>query len=296
MELFNEEAKKRLRASDGAASEITFREGNGDRSVTLDRHEKKVLYSRYSPHCIARAGGEKNSNTGGKVFNIYDLKSDVYIKESIVIKYPKAVGSELRLYFSKSKFSPGAGDVFFIFTRLKEQVPFIGYATRQEWDDFSRATGARWAEFEYDDIDEADEKYQWQVNSPSLAPMTKYMADSSQYRRNPAVAAEALRRSGYKCDYNAQHSSFQSSASSKPYMEAHHLIPVSRSARFSVSLDVVENIFSLCPNCHRSIHFAVPYEKKLILDALYGMGRVGLKRVGLDIPLSELYLMYGIDG
>ncbi|HDY7447493.1 TPA: HNH endonuclease [Vibrio vulnificus] len=36
----------------------------------------------------------------------------------------------------------------------------------------------------------------------------------------------------------------------EPYLEVHHIIPLSQGG-----LDSLENVISLCPNCHRKIHF-----------------------------------------
>ncbi|MFS0575341.1 HNH endonuclease [Sporosarcina sp. 179-K 3D1 HS] len=42
-------------------------------------------------------------------------------------------------------------------------------------------------------------------------------------------------------------------------MEAHYLVPLSLQGDYSDDLDRVENIKSLCPNCHKAIYHAKDY-------------------------------------
>ena len=51
-------------------------------------------------------------------------------------------------------------------------------------------------------------------------------------------------------------------------MEAHHLIPLRMQHDFENSLDVVGNIVSICPNCHRLIHYGRDKDKK-VLELLF---------------------------
>ena len=52
----------------------------------------------------------------------------------------------------------------------------------------------------------------------------------------------------------------------KDYIEAHHLIPMEYQGDFSVSIDVPENIISLCPNCHRAFHNSVVSNQKNLIS------------------------------
>ncbi len=51
-------------------------------------------------------------------------------------------------------------------------------------------------------------------------------------------------------------SRFELSRPNLPYLEAHHLIPMALQKIIPRKLDTIENIFSLCPYCHRAIHHA----------------------------------------
>ncbi len=63
------------------------------------------------------------------------------------------------------------------------------------------------------------------------------------------------------------------------------------SERFDVSLDIEENIVSLCSNCHNQIH----YEKDvdLLIRKLYNERKQVMLKVGVNITLKELLEMYG---
>ncbi|WP_414630863.1 HNH endonuclease [Alteromonas australica] len=52
-------------------------------------------------------------------------------------------------------------------------------------------------------------------------------------------------------------------------MEAHHLIPMEFQDDFEHSIDVPENIISLCPTCHRLFHHASDCEKKEIIEKFF---------------------------
>ncbi|MEG0664633.1 MAG: hypothetical protein RR483_06005, partial [Clostridia bacterium] len=49
----------------------------------------------------------------------------------------------------------------------------------------------------------------------------------------------------YKCEINPEHETFHNGR--HPYMEGHHLIPMSQQDFYTFSLDVPPNIISLCP-------------------------------------------------
>ena len=63
------------------------------------------------------------------------------------------------------------------------------------------------------------------------------------------------------------------------------------SDEFDVSLDVEENIVSLCSNCHNQIHYGVDADK--LIKKLYADRKDLLSTVGIDISVSRLLEMYG---
>ena len=76
------------------------------------------------------------------------------------------------------------------------------------------------------------------------------------------------------------------------FVEAHHLVPMQFQEHFESSLDVLENVVVLCPNCHRKLHHGQVADKKLLLTVLHQTSGKGLKSRGLEITLNHLVALY----
>lgn len=120
----------------------------------------------------------------------------------------------------------------------------------------------------------------------------KKKKENDTISRNRNRAKLALSRAEYQCEVDSNHITFISQSSKENYIEAHHLIPFQVQDDIDYNLDVTHNIISLCPNCHRKIHFASFDDKKEMLKILYEKHEVGLKKVHLDIGLDSLYVIY----
>ena len=110
------------------------------------------------------------------------------------------------------------------------------------------------------------------------------------YTRNKKVSANALIHAKYLCEIDNTHVTFKRRNSNINYTEPHHLIPLKYSELFEYSLDVEENIVSLCSNCHNNIHYGNDYEK--LIKELYDERIEQLRDVGLYIDFEELLMMY----
>ncbi|MCV5540417.1 HNH endonuclease, partial [Escherichia coli] len=66
------------------------------------------------------------------------------------------------------------------------------------------------------------------------------------YPRNKVVSKNALNKAGYRCEVDNDHPTFRRRNSPLHYTEPHHIVPMSRQDAFDTSLDVEENIISLC--------------------------------------------------
>lgn len=113
---------------------------------------------------------------------------------------------------------------------------------------------------------------------------------SKVYKRDKRRALNALIHSRFSCEINIEHNSFISRGTKRKYMETHHLVPIAYSDEFDVSLDVEENIVSLCSNCHNQIHYGE--DARELIEKLYEERKTLLKSVGIDILLKELFQMY----
>lgn len=76
-----------------------------------------------------------------------------------------------------------------------------------------------------------------------------------------------MAHANYECEIDVSHPTFIRKKSDKKYTEPHHLIPMAFSDEFDVSLDVEENIVSLCSNCHNQIHYGK--DADVLLRKLY---------------------------
>lgn len=118
-------------------------------------------------------------------------------------------------------------------------------------------------------------------------------------KKNPSISSKAVAASGFKCAYDPNHHTFQK-ANGVQYMEGHHLIPCNPGnsekywKRFGRNIDCFENIVSLCPICHRRIHYGSDAERAEIIDRLYEVQAEKLKAAGLQISLKELRELYGL--
>lgn len=73
---------------------------------------------------------------------------------------------------------------------------------------------------------------------------------SYTFRRNPDVVAEALLRAAGHCESCNLPAPFMRAKDMSPYLEVHHIIPLSDGGE-----DSLDNVVAVCPNCHRRYHF-----------------------------------------
>lgn len=120
----------------------------------------------------------------------------------------------------------------------------------------------------------------------------KTATEKYTYWRDPVVAANALCNANYKCEICTTHPTFIRRSNGKPYTEPHHLVPMSAQKDFSVSLDVENNVVSLCSNCHNQIHYGTDIDS--ILKPLYEQRIESLKLVGIEITYNEIKKYYRV--
>lgn len=89
------------------------------------------------------------------------------------------------------------------------------------------------------------------------------------WKRSGILRTQSLEFAHYECALDHSHQTFIAESTHKPYMEAHHIIPMNLQGRFPNSLDVYANIICLCPICHRKIHLGLRDERREIIDRIY---------------------------
>lgn len=135
------------------------------------------------------------------------------------------------------------------------------------------------------------EKPEWTGEKETQAMTTSSQTGRDIPKRDPQRAADALAHAGYLCEYDNTDRTFLRK-NGKPYTEPHHLIPISKYRDFEYSVDVMENIVSLCSHCHNLLHYGRFEDKKPILVKLYNDRKEALANCGLEMTLEELESYY----
>lgn len=110
------------------------------------------------------------------------------------------------------------------------------------------------------------------------------------YPRSENKALNALFHARFQCEMDAEHWIPEKKHSIYKLAEPHHLVPLRYAKEFKYSLDVEENIISLCPVCHRRLYYGEGQRE--MLKKLYEDRKELLESVGIEITLERLISMY----
>lgn len=195
----------------------------------------------------------------------------------LTIGYKKKNGeksNELRMYLNRD-FKPSPGTNWCVFERQGEL--WVGQFTSNAFqisasapENLSSPVRAS-LEPELDDYQEA-------IN---LADPKSVQSVLTRWKRNPKVAAEALKAAGYVCEILPQLQTFRVKGTARPFMEAHHLVPMKVQADFATSLDQGSNICCLNPLSHRMLHHASYSDIKDVVKKLCVPRSEFLEQIGL---------------
>jgi len=129
------------------------------------------------------------------------------------------------------------------------------------------------------------------TKKPEPIPKIRTRMVEEIYRR-PEVAAKAIFDAGYKCEVRPDVESFNRKVTDFPYVEAHHLVPISAQKKFEYSLDVSQNVVCLCPFIHRLLHHGTDSKRDSILRQLYDRRKSGLLEKKIDPGIDGLIALY----
>lgn len=130
-------------------------------------------------------------------------------------------------------------------------------------------------------------------DAPKAPPKRKAVSASSAYQRDPAVAASALRAAQHHCEADCAIEPFVANTTGLPYVEAHHLVPLSQQDGFpEASLDVSANVVALCATCHAKVHLAIKAVREPLIATLHAKRAERLRKCGIDCDLPLLKKMY----
>lgn len=113
------------------------------------------------------------------------------------------------------------------------------------------------------------------------------------FARDRNLALKRIEIENFKCEFDFSHQLFESHHTNRPYLEAHHLIPIALQKDTQQKLDVLVNIFSLCPYCHRAIHHADKGLTRNIIDKLVDKRPEVLSL--MDITKPDMYSFYSVE-
>lgn len=136
---------------------------------------------------------------------------------------------------------------------------------------------------------DADTTFEY-CGNPQAKQEPVFVNGHKSYKRDKRRSLNALNKANHKCEIDGAHPSFVRRNSNLNYTEPHHLIPMCFSDRFEASLDVEENIVSLCSNCHNQLHYG--RDIRPLLDTLFESRKDLLKSAGIEITIEDLYEMY----
>jgi 5-methylcytosine-specific restriction protein A len=120
----------------------------------------------------------------------------------------------------------------------------------------------------------------------------KQSSYSATWARDSNMAFTALDNAKFQCENDSNHETFISARTGKQFVEAHHLIPMEYQGNFSVSIDVPENIVSLCPNCHRAFHNSELSIKEELISKFYAIRKSSLKEREINVSKEEILQYY----
>ena len=143
----------------------------------------------------------------------------------------------------------------------------------------------------FDENSGSEKHYSGKLKNPQ-AMTTSGGSSKAKPKRDPQIAANALVNANYKCEYDPEDKLFLRKKSGKPYTEPHHLIPISKYKNFAYSVDVEENIVSLCSHCHNLIHYGRDKDKEIVLRKIYNERIDQLKDAGLFLTFEQLMRYY----
>lgn len=167
-------------------------------------------------------------------------------------------------------------------------IDYIYNLTNSYIEEYKHEVGMRRSlKLDTDENDVSEES----IEGPKEKPQESTVS-LSRYPRNKELSNRTLKLAQYCCEVDKKHTFFTSVITNENYVEAHHLIPLQFQDEFDYSLDVIENIVSLCVVCHKKVHHSKFDEKKDILYQLYCERESKLEKRGIGLPLDQLSIYY----
>ena len=210
----------------------------------------------------------------------YARKNEVELKKLSEYGYTSDI--RIHKYFEQhSNVSIDGNTISLVEVDLYKELESIIDDERQQLDIFKTNKY-----IEQKDIDKANNREPQKDNSRR----------GNKYKIDPKLSKTAIELVNYRCEYgminSEQHKTFTNKRGVN-YSEGHHLIPMSKQDFFGKkNLDRLENIVSLCPVCHKQVHYGDKSSRDEILSKLYLYRNSKLQSAGIYITLNDLLKSY----
>lgn len=273
---FGQNQINQFQAHTGAYSIVTNREFQ-DSQITATDTESEILINHFKKENIHIGPKKDNPAQAKKAFKLYPSGEEIFLN----LVFPKPKKTELRLYLSKEAgFKPAAGHIWFMFAKNNEL--WLGEMQEDTW---------RLQSSEYR-IDESESVYQGIIHETDEIKI-QTLKERDVFQRDRKLAIHRMELSHYKCEFEPSHNLFLSRYSHAPYLEAHHLLPISLQKNYDKPLDVLDNIFCLCPFCHRAVHHAEKEFARNIIQKLIE-NRPQVLNI-LNSQQEDIYKYYSVE-
>jgi hypothetical protein len=273
---FGANQKLKFNTETGSYSIVTERE-NYDSQITATDSEADLLVNFFGRESIQIGNVASNKTKAQKKFRLYPDGEEINLN----LVFPKPDKTELRLYLStKAGFKPIPNSIWFMFER--DSVLWIGSMPEADWRDENTIVV----------YDETEGAFQDSLLELDEIKVNKLKA-RDVFSRDRNIALERLKIEKYTCEYNPSHTLFNSRHTQLPYLEAHHLIPMALQKVIQKKLDVIENVFSLCPYCHRAIHHAEYELTRNIIGKLVDKRPQLLENMSLNT--ADIFGFYSVE-
>lgn len=280
-EEFNQAMKDFFGAVRGAFSVITNDEFSKSQ-VTFVGPEQRIAEELFGYQLVGHHGNRDMIRASGIDPELpYRLfPSGRIIK--LTTAYKRNKPRELRYYSKADVFKPSPGEYWGIFERHGQ--PWLCHFSPKFLEEIR---SGRLTNVTRDEILEAEtDEYQTEVNGPPEQLETRVKS----WKRSIKVAQSALLAAKFRCELFPEFPVFTSRTTGKPFMEAHHLVPMQLQDRFDTSLDVTENICCVGPLAHRMVHYGIFDIFEDRLAKIIQERREFIRRIGLlDDDVMAIY-------
>lgn len=241
-------------------------------------HDRKDSYKNTSDKILANRGNNWSLDIPSNLYNKYtDLKFRVFFQNVGIIE-------------DNSRYIEISDYIFENFTQEIEKISV--YNT-------DSATLLGMERVDDDNIENEilqkipiyeEEKLQTKNNrKPFLDSSTR---ENTRYSTDYRLSKTALANASFMCEFDNTHKTFKTKYNIN-YMEAHHLFPMKEQKNYlDINFDRTENIVSLCPVCHRAIHYSEVHHRNKIIQHIFQKRKTLLENVGIKFDNDILIEMY----